>query len=231
MDRLRSSIPYRTKGNDARFQWRVLGGKIEPPDWILGKGILIDGRGRQRDDDIVLVRISKDFQREGVSWRRCTAIGCTCRTRVTTPNEDKYLSVTAKRNRRSTTSDLSRQLFSATGTTVSRQTMYSRLGQFSLCVRRPMKCVALTATHCCLWLASSREHALCTPQQWSCVVFSDESRLILQSDSRRTFIWRAPVTLTIKKTPLNDTVSVVQDCWLGGGFQNDLHVQMRSKAG
>ncbi|GFT92295.1 HTH_Tnp_Tc3_2 domain-containing protein [Trichonephila clavipes] len=39
-----------------------------------------------------------------------------------------YLAVTARRNRRSTASDLSRQLSSATGTTVLRQTVYRRLG-------------------------------------------------------------------------------------------------------
>ncbi|GFY10010.1 transposable element Tcb2 transposase [Trichonephila clavipes] len=39
-----------------------------------------------------------------------------------------------------------------------------------------------------------REHALWTPQQWSCVIFSDESRFSLQSDSRRTLIWRVPGT-------------------------------------
>ncbi|GFX90300.1 transposable element Tcb1 transposase [Trichonephila clavipes] len=37
-----------------------------------------------------------------------------------------YLAVTAKRNRRSTTSDLSRQLSSATVMTISRQTVYRR---------------------------------------------------------------------------------------------------------
>ncbi|GBN38744.1 hypothetical protein AVEN_26632-1 [Araneus ventricosus] len=58
----------------------------------------------------------------------------------------------------------------------------------------PVRCVPLTATHCHLRLAWSREHALWTPQQWSCVMFSDESRFSLQSDSRRTFIWRAPDT-------------------------------------
>ncbi|GFT94663.1 transposable element Tcb1 transposase [Trichonephila clavipes] len=52
--------------------------------------------------------------------------------RVTTPNEDRYLAVTAERNRRSTSSDLNRQLSSATGTTVSRQTVYRRLGHISL---------------------------------------------------------------------------------------------------
>ncbi|GFU38299.1 HTH_Tnp_Tc3_2 domain-containing protein [Trichonephila clavipes] len=117
-----------------------------------------------------------------------------------------YLAVTAKRNRRSTASDLSRQLFSATGTTVSRQTVYRRLGHIGLYARRPVRCVPLTATHCRLQLTWSREHALWTPQQWSCVMFSDESRFSLQSDSRRTLIWRAPGTRyhqenTIELTP------------------------------
>ncbi|GFT03712.1 synaptic vesicle glycoprotein 2B [Trichonephila clavipes] len=116
------------------------------------------------------------------------------RPRVTTPNENRYLAVTAKRNRRSTASDLSRQLSSATGTTVSRQTVYRRLGHIGLYARRPVRCVQLTATHCRLRLTCSREHALWTPQQWYCMMFSDESRFSLQSDSRRTLIWRAPGT-------------------------------------
>ncbi|GFV30039.1 HTH_Tnp_Tc3_2 domain-containing protein [Trichonephila clavipes] len=77
--------------------------------------------------------------------------------------------VTAKRNRRSTASDLSRQLFSATGTAVSRKTMYRRLGHIGLYARRPIRCVPLTATQCHLRLTWSREHSLGTPQQWSCV--------------------------------------------------------------
>ncbi|GFT08014.1 transposable element Tcb1 transposase [Trichonephila clavipes] len=51
-------------------------------------------------------------------------------------------------NRRSTASDLSRQLSSATGTTVSRQTVYRRLGHIGLYARMPARCVPLTATHC-----------------------------------------------------------------------------------
>ncbi|GFY22886.1 transposable element Tcb1 transposase [Trichonephila clavipes] len=47
---------------------------------------------------------------------------------------------------------------------------------------------------CRLHLAWSREHALWTPHQWACVIFFDESRFSLQSDSYRTFIWRAPGT-------------------------------------
>ncbi|GFW66849.1 transposable element Tcb1 transposase [Trichonephila clavipes] len=110
----------------------------------------------------VISRLWQRFQDDG-NVSRCYSTG---RPRVTTPNEDWYLAVTAKRNRRSTASDLSRQLSSATGTTVSRQTVYKRLGHIGLYARRPVKCVPLTATH--------------------------YSRFSLQSDSRRTFIWRAP---------------------------------------
>ncbi|KFM59800.1 Transposable element Tcb1 transposase, partial [Stegodyphus mimosarum] len=85
-------------------------------------------------------------------------------------------------------------LSSATGTTISRQTVYRRLGQIGLYARRPVRCVPLTATHCRLRLACGREHALWTPQQWARVMFSEESRFSLQSYSRRTLIWRAPGT-------------------------------------
>ncbi|GFX24293.1 transposable element Tcb1 transposase [Trichonephila clavipes] len=94
--------------------------------------------------------------------------------RVTTPNG--ITAITAKRNRWSTASDLSRQLFSATGTTVSRQTVYRRLGHISLYARRPVRWVPLTATNCRLRLTWSREHALYNLQQSSCGCFPDESK-------------------------------------------------------
>ncbi|GFY06698.1 transposable element Tcb1 transposase [Trichonephila clavipes] len=64
------------------------------------------------------------------------------------------------KDRQSTASDLSRQLSSATGTTVSRQTVYRPLGHIGLYARRPVRCVPLTATHCRLRLTWSREHVL-----------------------------------------------------------------------
>ncbi|GFT99467.1 transposable element Tcb1 transposase [Trichonephila clavipes] len=137
--------------------------------------------------------------------------------------------VTAKRNRRSTASDLSRQLSSATGTTVSRQAVYRHLGHIGLYAREPVTCIPLTATHCRLQLTWSGEHALWTPQQWSCVVLSDESRFSLQSGSRRALIWRAPGT----RYHQENTIERHRYCgagWLvwGGiilGSRTDLHVQ------
>ncbi|GFU07405.1 transposable element Tcb1 transposase [Trichonephila clavipes] len=132
-------------------------------------------------------------------------------------------------------SNLSRQLSSATGTTVSRQIVYRRLGHIGLYARRPVRCVPLTATHCRLLLTWSREHALWTPQQWSCAMFSDESRFSLQSDSRRTLIWRAPGTRyhqenTIERHRYGDVGWLVR-----GGIildsRTDLHVQSVTMTG
>ncbi|GFS65204.1 HTH_Tnp_Tc3_2 domain-containing protein [Trichonephila clavipes] len=164
----------------------------------------------------VIFRLWQRFQDDG-NGSRCYSTGC---PRVTTPNEDRYLAVTAYRNRRSTASDLSRQLSSATGTTVSRQTVYRHLEHIGLYARRPVRCVPLNATHCRRRLTWSREHALWTPQQWSCVMFSDESRFSLQFDSHRTLIWGAPgIRYHTKRTPLNDTITVVQD----GSFGEELY--------
>ncbi|GFU69476.1 HTH_Tnp_Tc3_2 domain-containing protein [Trichonephila clavipes] len=71
----------------------------------------------------VISRLWQRFQDDS-NVSRCYSTG---RPRVTTPNENRYLAVTAKRNRRSTASHLSRQLFSATDTTVSRQALYRSL--------------------------------------------------------------------------------------------------------
>ncbi|GFS92787.1 transposable element Tcb1 transposase [Trichonephila clavipes] len=138
----------------------------------------------------VISRLWQRFQEDG-NVSRCYSTG---RPQVTTPNEDRYLAVTSNRNRRSTSSHLSRQLSSATGTTVSMQTVYRRSGHIGLYARRSIRCVPLSATHCRLRLTWSREHALWIPQQWYCVMFSDEPRFSLMSNSRRTLIWRAPGT-------------------------------------
>ncbi|GFW73593.1 transposable element Tcb1 transposase [Trichonephila clavipes] len=70
------------------------------------------------------------------------------RTQLEVSDELGIAQSVISRNRRSTASDLSRQLSPATGMTVSRQTVYRRLGHFGLYARRPVTCVPLTATHC-----------------------------------------------------------------------------------
>ncbi|GFW32988.1 transposable element Tcb1 transposase [Trichonephila clavipes] len=96
----------------------------------------------------VISRLWQRFQDDGNVSRYYS----TGHPRVTTLNENRYLAVTAKRKRRSTASDLSRQLSSATSKTVSRQTLYRCLEHIDLYARRPVRCVPLTSTHCRLRL-------------------------------------------------------------------------------
>ncbi|GFT59902.1 transposable element Tcb1 transposase [Trichonephila clavipes] len=177
----------------------------------------------------VISRLWQRLQGDG-NVSRCYSTG---RPRVTMPNEDRYIyifgSYYQKKQTEHTASDRSRQFSSATGTTVSRQTVYRHLGHIGLYARRPVRWVPLTATHCHLRLTWSREHALWTPQQWSCVMFSDKSRFSWQSDSCRTLIWRAPGTRyhqenTIERHRYGGAGWLV---W-GGiilGSRTDLHVQ------
>ncbi|GFV73475.1 transposable element Tcb1 transposase [Trichonephila clavipes] len=179
----------------------------------------------------VISRLWHRFQGDD-NVSRCYSTG---RPQVKTLNEDRYLAFTAKRNKRSTASDVSRQLSPALGTTVSRQTVYRRLGHIGLYARRPVRCVLRTATHCRLRLTWSRKHVFWTAQQWSCVMFSDESRFSFQSDSRRTLIWRAPGTRyhqenTSERNRYGGAGWLV---WRGIilGSRTDLHVQSVTMTG
>ncbi|GFV56772.1 transposable element Tcb2 transposase [Trichonephila clavipes] len=112
---------------------------------------------------------------------------------------------------------------------------YRRLGCIGLYARRPVIYVPLTATHCRLRLTWSRDHALWTPQQWSCVMFFNESRFSLQSDSRRTLIWKAPGTRYYQENTI-ERHSYSGAGWLvwGGiilGSRTHLHVQSVAMTG
>ncbi|GFV34713.1 transposable element Tcb2 transposase [Trichonephila clavipes] len=115
------------------------------------------------------------------------------------------------------------------------QTVYRHLKHIGLYARRPVRCVPLPATHCRLRVTWSREHALWIPQQWSCVMFFDESRFSLQSESRWNLIWRAPGTryhqeITIERHRYGGAGWLV---W-GGiilGSRTDLHVQSVTMTG
>ena len=60
------------------------------------------------------------------------------RPRATTALEDRYLSITARRNRHATASQLSRDFYAATGTRVSRVTVSRRLHERGLFASRSL---------------------------------------------------------------------------------------------
>ncbi|GFU37665.1 transposable element Tcb2 transposase [Trichonephila clavipes] len=112
------------------------------------------------------------------------------RVRSTTPAEDRYIVLSAKRNTRTTAQQVANQFLAASGKQISRKTVARRLKGGGLYARRPVVCVPLTRQHRTARLQWCREHHNRTEQDWACVLFSDESRFSLSSDCRRQLIWR-----------------------------------------
>ncbi|GFX73507.1 transposable element Tcb2 transposase [Trichonephila clavipes] len=109
---------------------------------------------------------------------------------VTTPNEDRYLVLTARSHRNMNATLLQQHLRSATGTTVSTHTVQKRLHGVGLYARRPMACVRLTSRHRRDRRELATEHVNWRRNEWSNVLFSDECRFSVHPDNRRIFIWR-----------------------------------------
>ncbi|GFT62402.1 transposable element Tcb2 transposase [Trichonephila clavipes] len=85
---------------------------------------------------------------------------------------------------------LQQHLLSASGTTVSTQTVKNRLHGVGLYARRPMVCVRLTSRHRRDRREWATEHVNWWRNELSNVLFSDESRFSVHPDNRRVFIWR-----------------------------------------
>ncbi|GFV84393.1 transposable element Tcb1 transposase [Trichonephila clavipes] len=116
------------------------------------------------------------------------------RLRGTIPADDRYIVLQARRNRRQTAGEIARHTTQATGRPISRFTVARRLHGGGLFARRPVRCVPLTPAHRrrrSLWC---REHRNWRDNEWGQVLFTDESRFSLSSDSHRILIWRERVS-------------------------------------
>ncbi|GFV11619.1 hypothetical protein TNCV_976091 [Trichonephila clavipes] len=130
-----------------------------------------------------------DFPHEEVPVNKLNNTARGGRVRSTTPAEDRYIVLSAKRNRRTTAQQVANQFLAASGKQISRKTVARRLRGGGLYARRPVVCVPLTRQHRTARLQWCREHHNWTEQDWACVLFSDESRFSLSSDCRRQLIW------------------------------------------
>ncbi|GFV06352.1 transposable element Tcb2 transposase [Trichonephila clavipes] len=85
---------------------------------------------------------------------------------------------------------LQQHLGSATGTTVSTQTDLNRLHGVGMYASRPMVCVRLTSRHRRDHRECATEHVNWRRNEWSDVLFYDESCFSVHPDNRRIFIGR-----------------------------------------
>ncbi|GFY11845.1 transposable element Tc3 transposase [Trichonephila clavipes] len=83
-------------------------------------------------------------------WRQFQTTGTAIRgfssglPRGTTPADDRYIVLQARRNRRKTAGEIARHTTQATGRPISRFTVARRLHGGGLFARRPVRCVPLT---------------------------------------------------------------------------------------
>ncbi|GFW17177.1 transposable element Tcb2 transposase [Trichonephila clavipes] len=133
----------------------------------------------------IVSRHWRQFQTTGTAIRGFSS----GRPRGTTPADDRYIVLQARRNRRQTTGEIARHTTQATGRPISRFTVARRLHGGGLFARRPVRCIPLTPAHRrrrSLWC---REHRNWRDNEWGRVLFTDESRFSLSSDSHRILIW------------------------------------------
>ncbi|GFS97100.1 hypothetical protein TNCV_184511 [Trichonephila clavipes] len=93
----------------------------------------------------VVSRLWKPFKTTGMCSRRHGG----GRVRSTTPAEDRYIVLSAKRNRRTTAQQVANQFLVASGKQISRKTVARRLRGGGLYARRPVVCVPLTRQPVC----------------------------------------------------------------------------------
>ncbi|GFT28109.1 transposable element Tcb2 transposase [Trichonephila clavipes] len=97
----------------------------------------------------------KSFKTTGMCSRRHGG----GRIRSTTPAKDRYIVLSAKRNRRTTAQQVANQFLAASGKQISRKTVARRLrGGGGLYARRPVVCVPLTRLHRTARFQWCREH-------------------------------------------------------------------------
>ncbi|GFW76620.1 transposable element Tc1 transposase [Trichonephila clavipes] len=134
----------------------------------------------------IVSRLWRQFQTTGTAIRGFSS----GRLRGTTPEDDRYIVLQARRNRWQTAGEIARHTTQATGRPISRFTVARRLHGGGLFPRRPVRCVPLTPAHRrrrSLWF---REHRNWRDNEWGRVLFTDESRFSFSSDSHRILIWR-----------------------------------------
>ncbi|GFT46758.1 transposable element Tcb2 transposase [Trichonephila clavipes] len=135
------------------------------------------------------------------------------RRRATTPNEDRYLVLTARRHRNINATFLQQHLSSATGTTVSTQTVRNRLHGVGLYACRPLVCFRLTSGHRRDCRERATEYVNWRRNEWSNVLFSDESYFSVHPDNRRIFIWGTVTVGIILRSCTKVSDLTVEECW------------------
>lgn len=116
----------------------------------------------------------------------------TGRPRATSAADDRFIHLTVLRNRRLNAVQVQRSLRDERQVIISSDTVRRRLAERNLTPRRAATGPALTVAHRRARLQFAQEHRDWTFDQWSNVLFTDESRVSLHGSDRRQRVYRRP---------------------------------------
>lgn len=133
-------------------------------------------------------RVYRRFQETGGFVRRPQ----TNRHRSTSETDDRFIVSTSLRNRHLTDVDVQQELRRVRGVAVSQWTIRRRLKKANLTPKRPARGPKLSVAHRQARLQFAREHLNWTIEQWSSILFTDESRMCLHGNDRRDRVYRRP---------------------------------------
>ncbi|GFV43239.1 transposable element Tcb1 transposase [Trichonephila clavipes] len=154
--------------------------------------------------------------------------------RVTTPAEDRYIAIVAKRIRRATSPRVTSMVTASIDKAMSAATVRQRLHMNGRYGRVPRVCVPLSVQSSGARLKWCREHGNWTVSDWGNVMFTDESRFALEPDDKHVRIWHNQGT---RSQPQNITEhhafrggSIMVWAWISLGYRTDRHIFKRGCA-
>lgn len=133
-------------------------------------------------------RIYQRYQETGSLGRRAGS----GRRRATSERDDRFIVSTVLRNRHTTAVRVRSSLREVRGTNVSEWTVRRRLREANLKAYKPAMGPKLLRNHRVNRLRFAHIHQNWTLEQWSCVLFTDESRFCLYGADGRDRVWRRP---------------------------------------
>lgn len=135
-----------------------------------------------------VLRVLRRF-REHNTYRRLPGSG---HRRCTLARDDRYLTMVILRDRHLTAVEAINHLEQVRNANISDWTARRRLREVNLTSRKPATGLQLELHHKRARLNFAREHVEWTEEQWSQVLYTDESRFNRSSPDGRESVWRRP---------------------------------------
>ena len=114
------------------------------------------------------------------------------RKRKTSQRDDRFLRLTVLRSRHCTAKMLQKEILAARDVVLSTQTVRNRLREVGMRPKVPVKAPLLTRAHKVTRLKFALNHQHWNVEDWSNILFADESRFCLYSSDRRMPMYRRP---------------------------------------